>query len=308
MASPQWTFEDDGQGGGKLIVGERAYPTNYSRRVVELIIERKGIERAPRYLSYKKERGGKLDALFGELSRQGRQVRVLEPGCSAGHLSEKILDYPCVTRLVSFDPDAGMVAVCRAKKEHFGLRRWEVSEAVEPGFTDEKFDVVIMSAMMEHVDPKYRDALVRGCYERLEPGGLFVVVESFNRAWPFEYHVIRLPIPYAHYLPPRWIYRLCRLSGRYDASWSYEEFANPNTGWWGTSYRELIPSGARVTDVSEQFGYGLNFYLNRWKPQGAKGRLKSLFAKAVTGFFRLFGVPRAAMLPALYVVFRKEAA
>ncbi|MCL4233160.1 MAG: class I SAM-dependent methyltransferase, partial [Deltaproteobacteria bacterium] len=273
-AQAEWRYASSDTG-GVVTVNGRDYPTDYSERIVELLVARKGAERMPRYLRYRSERAGKLEPLFAYLEKLGRPVSVLEPGCSAGHLSEAILAHGCVVRLVSFDPDEGMIEVCREKKRHFGFDRWDVACAASPSFTDETFDVVLMSAMMEHVDPRRRADLVRESYDRLKVGGRLVVLESQNRHWPFEYHVIRLPIPWAHYLPARWIWRLCRAFGRYDASWSFQEFANPNTGWWGTTLAELRAPGVRVREVSEEYGYGLRRYRAEWARQGATGAFKA---------------------------------
>lgn len=295
-----------GEGGAVVTVGRDRYATDYSERVIELLVARKGVERMPRYLRYREERAAKLNPLFSTIARENRSVSVLEPGCSAGHLSEAILAHPFVEHLVSFDPDSGMVEVCREKKSHFGLERWSVECATTPAFTSETFDIVLMSAMIEHVDPSIRESLVLACYNRLKPGGLLVVLESQNRHWPFEYHVIRLPIPYVHYLPPRWIWSLCRVFGRYNREWSFEEFANPNTGWWGTSLAELRPPGVRATEVSEAYGYGAHWYGAAWAGSGTRGRFKSVLFRFVAGLAAMFGASSTGLLPAVYAVFRKE--
>ncbi|MCZ7584740.1 MAG: methyltransferase domain-containing protein [Deltaproteobacteria bacterium] len=288
------------------MVDGRRYETDYSQRIVELIVERKGVRRMPRYLGYRRERGGKLAPLFRPFEQSGQTISVLEPGCSSGHLSETILGFSCVERLVSSDVDAGMLAVAREKKEYFGYGHWEIHEAPTPEFTREQFDVVLLSAMLEHVDRAVRPELIRACWERVKPGGLFAVLETENRWWPWEYHVLRLPIPYAHYLPPRLIYRLLRWTGRYDAGWSYKEFANPNTGWWGVSPHELLPVGARAEDVSDGFGFGARRYRDLWRGQGFVGGLKRAFFAATTIKARLLGLPAWGLLPALYVVYRKK--
>jgi SAM-dependent methyltransferase len=301
-----WTWSDAGDGAAIVTVGGRTFLTDYSRRIVELIVDRKGVLRMPRYLSYREERSGKLESLFRGLEKEGRSVAVLEPGCSSGHLSEAILRYPCVRRLVSFDPDEGMIAVCREKKSHFHFDNWEVRHAASPEFSGEKFDVVLLSAMMEHVAPPLRRTLVESCYERLAPGGLFVALESQNRWWPFEYHVIRLPVPWAHYLPPKWIHLLCRATGRYPKSWSFEEFANPNTGWWGTTVRELAPARGKVCEVSERYGYGREFFYDKWRKTGPTGSVKIIAHKIISFVFSVLGIPSSGLLPSLYIVFRKE--
>ncbi|MBZ0271485.1 class I SAM-dependent methyltransferase [bacterium] len=299
-----WSFVREGAG-GVVTVGDKRYPTDYSREIVEAIVRRKGVARMPRYLRYREERAPKLAPLLAWIDARGKPVRVLEPGCSAGHLSEVLLRSRMVEKLVSFDPDAGMIDVCLAKKAHFGLERWEPRIAATPDFTDETFDLVLMSAMIEHVDPRVRRALVDACWSRLAPGGLLVVLESQNRYWPFEYHVIGLPIPWAHYLPPRIIYTLCRIFGRYGPEWSYEEFANPNTGWWGATRREFFPADGAAADASREFGYGEAWYRAQWRERGSGGRLRILAYRLIAALLRLLGIAPENLLPAHYVALRK---
>src|SRR5215813_9327456 len=55
-----------------LTVDGREYPTTYSARLVQMLVERKGAARVPQYFTYKESRGRRfLDPLFAYLSRQG---------------------------------------------------------------------------------------------------------------------------------------------------------------------------------------------------------------------------------------------
>lgn len=72
--------------------------TRYSERVIRMLIERKGVERAPLYFRFKETRGRQfLDRLFTYLGATGaRELRVVEVGCSSGHLTEYLDEAPLV--------------------------------------------------------------------------------------------------------------------------------------------------------------------------------------------------------------------
>src|SRR2546428_12536236 len=73
-----------------LRVDGREYVTDYSARVVRMLIERKGARRTPPYFGYKRTRGDHfLGPLFRWLRAQRRErLSVLEVGCSFGHITE----------------------------------------------------------------------------------------------------------------------------------------------------------------------------------------------------------------------------
>src|SRR5512136_1432599 len=75
--------------------------------------------RARQYLGYK-ETGGRhfLDPLFAYLRRRGiRDLRVLEVGCSFGHITEYLAEQPLVREIATFDTDPAFAAMVRVKVE-----------------------------------------------------------------------------------------------------------------------------------------------------------------------------------------------
>jgi len=100
-----------------LETGGRQYPTRYSARVIRMLIERKGARRAPLYFDFKETRGRRfLGPLFAYLRARGAGgLRVLEVGCSFGHMTEYLAEQPEVATLTTFDTDAAFVDLTRAK-------------------------------------------------------------------------------------------------------------------------------------------------------------------------------------------------
>src|SRR5262249_18913644 len=108
-----------------LTVDGREYPTTYSARLVQMLVERKGAARVPPHLPYQACGGRRfLDPLVASLSRPGaRDLRVLEVGCSFGHLTEYLAEQPLVRDIATFDTDPAFAAMVRVKVEELGLDR-----------------------------------------------------------------------------------------------------------------------------------------------------------------------------------------
>src|SRR5688572_24484541 len=94
-AGPAWELRDLGDR-RVLSIDGRSYETGYSDRVIRMLIERKGIERAPLYFPFKETRGRYfLGPLLRHLRRERRSgLNVLEVGCSFGHVTEVLAEQP----------------------------------------------------------------------------------------------------------------------------------------------------------------------------------------------------------------------
>ncbi len=207
-AERDYSIEDHGAE-RVLRVDDREYRTYYSARLLEMLIERKGLDRAPLYLPFKTTRGHHfLGPLFRYLSGRGaRSLRVLEVGCSFGHNTEYLEEQPLVAEIHAFDVDPDFVAMTRAKVDELGLRK--VRQAL--ALTDEAttrlpfgggaFDVVLAVGVIEHLPPRGRHRHVDEYYRVLAPGGHIAILAA-GRAGVR----IRAPVPPA--IPRRDLRRL----------------------------------------------------------------------------------------------------
>ncbi|MBI2485316.1 class I SAM-dependent methyltransferase [Candidatus Uhrbacteria bacterium] len=60
-------------------------------------------------------------------------------------------------------------------------------------FPRASFDLVTMSAVVEHIHPKDRRGLLHQLCAFLKPHGLLIITETPNRLWPYDGHTTRLP-------------------------------------------------------------------------------------------------------------------
>jgi 2-polyprenyl-3-methyl-5-hydroxy-6-metoxy-1,4-benzoquinol methylase len=311
MAEP---FRIEDRGDHRVLwVGESpSAPTHYSERVIRMLIERKGLNRAPLYFSFKGERAPRfLLPLFRYLRTRGvRGLRALEVGCSFGHMTEYLAEQPEIATLSTFDTDAAFVEIARTKAKELGLTVIREVQLLDQGETcnlpwgDGVFDLVLAVGVVEHLPKRHRRAQVDEYWRVLAPGGHIAFLDTPNRWFPLETHSVGLPL--VQWLPPRLAYRYAKLlrPARYGAV-TFDGFTADGTGWRNATLGECLPSGGQggVVDVTGEAGYGFEFF---------RQNLRSRKARALLPWFsRLMAVCATAGLPApplpyLNLLFRRE--
>jgi SAM-dependent methyltransferase len=293
-----------------LWVGERpSMPTHYSERVIRMLVERKGAERAPLYFPFKAERAPHfLGPLFRYLRARGAAgLRVLEVGCSFGHMTEYLAEQPEIDALSTFDTDPAFVDIARTKAKELGLT--VVREILELDqeatrhlpWADGAFDLVLAVGVVEHLPERHRRAQVDEYWRVLAPGGHMAILDTPNRAFPFETHSLRLPL--VQFLPPRLAYRYARLFRR--STVSFEIFNADGTGWRNATLAECLPSSGSsgVLDVTEEAGYGFRFFRDTARSRTRRALLP-LFSAAARALIAAGRSPSLA-LPYLNLLFRR---
>jgi SAM-dependent methyltransferase len=295
-----------------LIVEGREHPTHYSERVIRMLIERKGLERAPLYFPFKETRGRHfLGPLFKYLRRRGLGgLSVLEVGCSFGHITEYLAEQAEVAELRTFDTDPAFVAITRAKVEEMGLHKvrevaqFTNDETRRLPYADDRFDLVVASGVIEHLPARNRRAQVDEYYRVLAARGYILIVDTPNRLFPLETHSIGLPL--VQWLPPRLAYgyaRVCRPRKFRDVT--FEGFVQDGTGWLNATLRECLPSSewTGLEDLTEEAGYGWRFFRETARSRTRRTLLPA-FAMACA-LLHAAGQPPSLALPYLNLLFRK---
>lgn len=294
-----------------LTTRDAEYRTYYSERVVRMLIERKGLERAPLYFPFKETRGRHfLERLFRYLAARGaRDLRVLEVGCSFGHISEYLNEQPLVAEVHTFDVDRPFVEITRAKVEELGLGKVRQvhyltdEETTRLPFPNGAFDLVLAVGVVEHLPALDRHRYVDEYYRVLAPGGHLAILDTPNRFFPLETHSVGLPG--IQWLPPRLAFGYARLlRPNRIGGVSFEEF---NCGAWrNASLQECLPSGGGkgILDVTEEAGYGWRFFRDTARSR-IRRALLPVFALLCAAMGTLRLSPSLA-LPYFNLVFRKE--
>jgi len=297
-----------------LETGGRQYPTRYSARVIRMLIERKGARRAPLYFDFKETRGHRfLGPLFAYLRGRGASgLRVLEVGCSFGHMTEYLAEQPEVAALTTFDTDAAFVDLTRAKVDELGLsvvrevRHLDQDATRRLPWADGAFDLVLAVGVVEHLPVRWRRAQVDEYYRVLAPGGHIAILDTPNRWFPLETHSVGLPL--VQWLPARLAWRYARLGRpRSYRGVSFDEFVADGTGWRNATFADCLPSSGRagLADLTEPAGYGLRFFRDTARSRTRRALLP-VFAAAARAL-EMLGRPPSLALPYLNLVFKKIA-
>ena len=311
MSGADYRLEDLGDH-RLLTVDGQSYRTVYSERLLLMLIERKGPYRAVLYLPYRETRGRYfLEPLFRYLEARGAgALRVLEVGCSFGHMTEYLAAQATVAAVHTFDADPAFIGMTRLKVSELGLDRvrdvalFTNEETCNLPYASGAFDLVVASGVIEHLPLRTRRRQVDEYYRVLALGGHIAILDTPNRAFPLETHSVGLP--FVHWLPPRLAYHYARL-GR-PATYgrlTYKEFMEDGSGWMNASWRECLPSSgwSGLDDVTEEAGYGWRFFRDTAR---SRTRLALLPAFAVAAaVLRAAGRPPSLCLPYFNLLFRR---
>jgi 2-polyprenyl-3-methyl-5-hydroxy-6-metoxy-1,4-benzoquinol methylase len=314
-------FRIEDRGDNRVLwVGDRpSIPTHYSERVIRMLIERKGADRAPLYFPFKTDRAPRfLDPLFRYLRGRGaKNLRVLEVGCSFGHMTEYLAEQPEVSSISTFDTDEAFVEIANTKAKELGLAKVQEILHLDQAATrklpwpDRVFDLVLAIGVVEHLPERHRRAQVDEYWRVLAPGGYIAFLDTPNRYFLWETHSLDLPL--VQFLPPRLAHRYAKLFGRSNVA--FEVFVADGTGWRNATIAECLSSEGRagVDDVTEEAGYGLRYFRNQYAHDSAhaktrRARIRRAMLRpvdAVAGGLAAVGVSPSRALPYLNLLFRR---
>lgn len=275
-----------------LIIDGREYRTCYSRKIIEAIIERKGVDRTAQYLTHKSKRSIYLQLLFDYLNNKASGLRVLEVGCSSGHITEYLNEQPCIKEIYAYDVDRAFVEITRLKKDELNLHKVKsidhftnLSTQNLP-YDNDFFDLIIVLAVIEHLPYENRHLYVDEYYRVLKTDGIIGFWDTPNRYFPFESHSIGLPL--VSLLPPQMAYIYSKIFKKKIREISFSQFIRVGSGWRNSSYYELHPKTMMIDieDISEEIGYKAN-------------------NKIIRAIAKLFNVPTAFFSSSLNVIFKK---
>ena len=132
------------------------------------------------------------DVLRRLLERHDRPIaRVLDLGCGAGAVSELVLDAQPGAQIVLVDFSEPMLARARANLAgHAG--RWQAvtADLNDPPWRDAlpagRYDAIVSGLAIHHLPPERKRTLFAECFELLEPGGIFLNMDSVTIDGPLR--------------------------------------------------------------------------------------------------------------------------
>jgi SAM-dependent methyltransferase len=127
----------------------------------------------------------------------GKVTAALDFGCGIGRSMAHLRKAFAGAEIAGCDPSADSLAI--ARRENPACQFFAMDELrAEP-----RFDLVLASCVFHHIAPAERQEALRYCYDRLKPGGRFVIFEHnpFNpvtrrlvSTCPFDADAVLLPM------------------------------------------------------------------------------------------------------------------
>jgi SAM-dependent methyltransferase len=237
--------------------------------------------------------------------------RVLDFGCGSG-ASTMILNRMLPgAEIFGVELDANLLRIARARARHYGLpgdRLMLSPDGVTLPTGLGTFDVVVLSAVWEHLLPSERPVVLKQIWSILRPGGRFFLNQTPHRFTPVETHTTGLPM--INYLPDRLTLSAARRFSKRvqpDETWA----TLLRRGIRGGSEHEVIrlivhACGGRPILLAPRASAGIQDQIDLWYKASASARLATLKwcmwvfmkgVKAVTG---------AQVLPEVALAIQKE--
>jgi SAM-dependent methyltransferase len=246
-----------------------------------------------------------LDCYFPRAAFEG--ARIVDFGCGCGASTMILADMYPRAAIVGVELLAEHVRIAEARKRLLGKRSVECRRSpsgVEVPLEEGAFDFVILSAVLEHLLPEERRALMPQLWRALRPGGKLFLNQTPHRLFPVELHTTGLPL--INYLPDAWAGELARrFSPRVDRGASWEELLRAGIrGATDAEILDVLGPGARLVEPSER---GCHDRLDVWytglgpRHRGAKRAVLS----AMRLVHRVTGV---VFTPSLSAAFEKRPA
>lgn len=247
---------------------------------------------------YVRRRLETLIARFDTL--QGK--RILDVGAGGGSSSLMLMDLGAA-QVFGVEPDAGLVELARLRAADEGLAEratfLHVLDTSRLPLADDLVDVVIFNAVIEHIPPALRTAILQEAWRCLQPGGLLIICETPNRAFPFDGHTTHLPL--VPWLPLPLAFALARAFSRSVARGQTRDDYIAQ-GLVGGSYWQLTRALPGAVCLNAAGGDAI--WKTTFTSRRSAGTVRRLLI-AVEAVLNRCGLPLNAFMPMLDLVFRK---
>jgi 2-polyprenyl-3-methyl-5-hydroxy-6-metoxy-1,4-benzoquinol methylase len=251
-----------------------------------------------------------LARLLARFVKTDRKVRMLDLGCGSGASSAALARMGF--HVIGMDPAEVSLKIGRRAARECG-----VSERVTfVGGTGTalpirtgSFDVVLLCAVIEHIPPACRFALLREAWRVLRSGGLLLIHDTPNRLWPYDGHTTGLW--FMTWLPQRLALRYARRWSRVAPRGATDDELISG-GLFAPTYWEIRKALPQAICVNLEKGDDVRF---AFQPTDGKPRSfpKAVARKTVIALLRsigwilrrTLGIPPSVVLQNLDLCFRK---
>lgn len=212
-----------------LFVPVKTFETKYSIELINKILEIKGSdylcdelarEEDPTYV--KRDLEDDLKAYFPNEDFSDKTI--LDFGCGSGASSIILSRIFPKAKIIGVELEEKLLSIAKARLDFYKYKNIEFYLSPNGNELPKnigQFDLVIMSAVYEHLLPEERKTVVPLIWESIKENGFFFMNMTPHRYFPVEHHTTGLPL--INYLPDILSYQVAKkFSKRIDPSESWE--------------------------------------------------------------------------------------
>lgn len=297
----------------KLFVSIGSFETKYPVDLIEHILQVKGAdylcdelarEEDPNYVQMGLEFD--LQAYFTGENFVGK--RILDFGGGSGASTMILARFFSDAEIVAVELDSKLQSIAKRRLIFYGYKN--VSFQLSPSGSEipaniGQFDLVVLSAVYEHLLPSERKIVIPMIWEHVKEGGFMFINMTPHRYFPIEHHTTNLPL--LNYLPDSLAYFFARhFSNRLDASESWEAYLR--RGIRGATETEILVTLREKSSVKllEPRKEGIKDRIDLWYCQLNQERM--LFVKRMLKLLlkTLKAGTGIVLVPNLSLVFMKR--
>lgn len=289
------------------------YETNYPDELLGLVLEIKGPawicdeiarDEDPEYVLKHLETEMRAFFRFEDLAGK----RILDFGCGSGASTMCLAKLFPESEIVGVELESDLLKVARGRLSYYGFENVRLLQS--PSGTELPaemggFDLIVLSAVYEHLLPAERSVVLPQLWSLLNEEGILFLDQTPHRYFPLELHTTSLPL--INYLPDGLTLKAARrFSRRVKSDESWESLLR--AGIRGATVGEIRRHLSDGTQVLAPTMSGLRDRVDLWyattNPQN-RPTLKRIARLILKGLHSATGI---ALVPELTLAFRKRAA
>ncbi|HUR97985.1 MAG TPA: methyltransferase [Pyrinomonadaceae bacterium] len=288
--------------------------TGYPIELIRLILEIKG----PAWLCDEIARDADPDYVLKHFENEMRAYfdfetfegkRILDFGCGSGASTMCLAKLFPRSDITGVELESDLLKVARGRLDHYNFKN--VRFLHSPSGTElpeelGRFDLVVLSAVYEHLLPRERSIVLPQIWSLLNEGGVLFLNQTPHRYFPIELHTTSLP--FINYLPDSLTLKAARkFSHRVDENDSWESLLR--AGIRGATVREIRKHlrGDSTTPVMlAPTKTGLGDRVDLWYSTTNPNNRPAVKRAARTALKALRSLTGVALVPELTLAFRKE--
>ncbi len=233
-----------------------------------------------------------------------RGARVMDFGCGSGASTMILARMFPETEIIGIELDPALLTIARERLEHYrypNVRFLQSPSGTQLPGDCGSFDVIVLSAVVEHLLPRERKTILPLLWHAVRAGGVLCVNQTPHRYFPIEAHTTGLPL--LNYLPARLaLLAARRFSERIDKTESWETLLR--RGIRGSTEREIRRNlGPDAVELRPLTGDRVDLWRSQLSPRHPA--IKNVAALGMKVVSHCMGT---VVSPNISVVFRKAQA